>query len=1519
MDKITNGVVETNELPSNIEQLVKVNIKNGTASATLYANPNGSKLKQRVETLEGSFNNLKTITHDGITENLYGPGNITIKGGGSDGVAQAYVDAQDEKVKAFATSEANDALAKAKEYADSVIISDNGSVVLIDATRNVTDAQTAADSAFGSGKAVILKCSSTEYVPVTSSSSGVYEGVAISYGGYEILPNTIIKAKLWTLKNSTLSSVVKEVPANSCSVFDCTKASVIANVFQYANSAYSSGNAVILKVTDNRFVLASEITSTYMRGYVWSFNAGSVDGETVEVASVDIIRYTLTSSGLTTTSFNFTSGGGSGTAITITNRFSTNTVEANTLPKSPDEDPTFWNQTAQTSASVWGCQKSTGNDWYFWKILPKDGTSTEGNGIAKINIDYATSTSSSSRPASSKFTEIQPSVADGEYLWTRITITYTQSTDSTVWYTVSKIGKDGIDGKAGTAITIKGTLDSTDKLPTSGNTAGDGYIINGDLWVYTGTSGTTTTLINGFKNVGQIQGPEGKTACLHRAWCNGYPGDEFKHTEYIDFDIDALDGTKYLFLGTYVDFKDGADAECLDSTDPDDYKWVRTGGYDGEDTVSADLNNKTESIPLTYEGVVSEAITAIAYVGLWEGKDKIAIKSITVTEKPDNVSVSTAISGSGNSEYPGVITATVTKGITTIKEGSNKIKLEIVGTCRDGDETHVCEVYFDLIGTKAGENAATYKIIPSVDTIYIDKDGNYDVSSVSAYVQKTQRIGETIETALATDGYLYYSIDGGQIVATSNNYAIQTSKIGRKVDYYFSLKKYDSSVTDWVWLETEDVFVRHDSKDGETAYIQKTEYEYAVSMSFTSQYDTLYWTSEQITSAEPGQYIYIKTIRYWGTENSDEATWKTTEDYSWVRYGLNGYSNLPFVSTVFLYASVTPAAPTGGNYESPVPTGWSDGVPSSGTGSLWLSQRKFTADGLAPQDEAWSTPVLATGTTTLNIRYATTDECPKDPDTAVSGVWSSTPSTDAVWGAFQVVDGNIKHSWNLYKIKGEGAIIDTTSAATPFMGEWDSETLYYGTKLRTDIVRVTGTQSGDTQGTYYYIANRSKNFNGVTTPKPGTTSGNEYWLKFGANYDNIASGLIFGEKVITDMFTAINANISKLNVDDLVAKKVRTAESGERVIIESNKLQSYNSDGKLVATIDPAAQINNGGVVVGNTDDLSSYHIGKGTIYSKSSTASGINISYSSLLLREIEIESDLNSIVRLSNLQLSATTNVSGNPSDDLAIKVTMDVKVAIFNSGDNPNSVEPIAILYSAQSAQWMNINNNGVTLFDFSDVVCNDIPYLSNGYYEIRMLITGTPKVYSGSCTTDMSADLYIDAGILEILYDNGIVLGDSSAAFKYASENEHIFIGETYGDKRGVFDVKMGGNGLSIESNNTYITDVIGKRILLAPLNQTFDLSPTSTNIASTTIPVDLFNSYVTALSNGYPVCVTITPTLNNRFIRCNIPLNSYYRSTDGAYVQGVTTIYNNGFYHIVLNMLLLDDSTTASVIASIDAV
>lgn len=118
----------------------------------------------------------------------------------------------------------------------------------------------------------------------------------------------------------------------------------------------------------------------------------------------------------------------------------------------------------QNTAPVWSEGK------YIWtrtKIIKQDGTveykpsengacisggsngtpGEDGRGIESTTITYQASISGVDVPTGEWLSSI-PNVPDGQYLWTRTVITYTDET-STTSYSIGKIGNDGADGTPG--------------------------------------------------------------------------------------------------------------------------------------------------------------------------------------------------------------------------------------------------------------------------------------------------------------------------------------------------------------------------------------------------------------------------------------------------------------------------------------------------------------------------------------------------------------------------------------------------------------------------------------------------------------------------------------------------------------------------------------------------------------------------------------------------------------------------------------------------------------------------------------------------------------------------------------------------------------------------------------------------------------------------------------------------------------------------------------------------------------
>lgn len=198
--------------------------------------------------------------------------------------------------------------------------------------------------------------------------------------------------------------------------------------------------------------------------------------------------------------------------------------------------------------------------------------------ITKTAVSYAiTSSISDSKNWTSTAPDASAAANKGKFLWTRTIYTWSNNkTTENITYTY--IGKDGKDG---TSVTIKGSKNSTSELPTSGNTLGDGYIIGGYLWVYTGTSKNDSTHARGFENVGKIQGEPGTPATqyyTHIAWKKA---DGTFATN--------PNGGDYVYIGVLVD------TNRTDSTDPSKYEWSYIKGATGE------TGNGIKSTEVTYQ------------------------------------------------------------------------------------------------------------------------------------------------------------------------------------------------------------------------------------------------------------------------------------------------------------------------------------------------------------------------------------------------------------------------------------------------------------------------------------------------------------------------------------------------------------------------------------------------------------------------------------------------------------------------------------------------------------------------------------------------------------------------------------------------------------------------------------------------------------------------------------------------------------------------------------------------------
>ena len=144
------------------------------------------------------------------------------------------------------------------------------------------------------------------------------------------------------------------------------------------------------------------------------------------------------------------------------------------------------------------------------------------------------------------------------------------------------------------------------------------------------------------------------------------------------------------------------------------------------------------------------------------------------------------------------MTISVSAGATLA--ATNTVKITIRAT-KNGQQ-YSRDLTFTVAGVRGGADAVLYSIVVSASSVSKDKNGNYSVSSVSCYRQKS--VGGVISTT--TDGTLKYSIDGGSETTINNNTAISSGNFKKTLKFVFY-------VNDQI-VDVETVPMLVDGKDG---------------------------------------------------------------------------------------------------------------------------------------------------------------------------------------------------------------------------------------------------------------------------------------------------------------------------------------------------------------------------------------------------------------------------------------------------------------------------------------------------------------------------------------------------------------------------------------------------------------------------------------------------------------------------------------------------------------------------------
>lgn len=206
-------------------------------------------------------------------------------------------------------------------------------------------------------------------------------------------------------------------------------------------------------------------------------------------------------------------------------------------------------------------------------------------------------------------------------------------------------------------------------------------------------------------------------------------------------------------------------------------------------------------------------------------------------------------------------------------------------------------------------------------------------------------------------------------------------------------------------------------------------------------------------------------------------------------------------------------------------------------------------------------------------------------------------------------DGTVTYSISYARCGFDGKNGKTKPSVATYKGVWKNDGLYTGTETDDSIiVDIVYFKSAGAVDGKYYMAIQTKKFVNESTPQPDTDEGKAYWSAFQGQYANIATDFLFSQQVVSNLIQAINVNATKINADkidtnDLVARKVRTDDSGNLISIENNKISAISSD-STVLSINPSVGVDSS---IGPETDSTVTYDGNKAIISKTISTSSIS------------------------------------------------------------------------------------------------------------------------------------------------------------------------------------------------------------------------------------------------------------------------------------------------------------------------
>ena len=498
----------------------------------------------------------------------------------------------------------------------------------------------------------------------------------------------------------------------------------------------------------------------------------------------------------------------------------------------------------------WTYTDGSTENGYTVSYIAKDGNDGEdgyagkdGVGISNTKVEYVGSTSGTTRPTSGWSTTI-PTVAEGNFLWTRTTWTYTDNT-SEMGYSVAKMGakgdkgdtgakgSDGIAGKDGvglkeTIIRYAGSSNGT-TAPTSGwqstvpVVSAGSFLWTRTTWSYTDNSseiGYSVSRIGADGNNGEdgIAGKDGtgikSTTITYVGSTNGTTPPSTGWTSTIPT---VADGS-YLWTKTVWSY--------TDNTSETGYSVAKMGakGADGKDGIAGKDGVGIKTTTIQYAGSTSGTTapttgwqtnvpTVSAGNYLWTkntwtytdnstevgysvsrigkdgntGKDGVAGKDGTGIK-------ATSIQYAGSTSGTTPPTTGWTASVPTVASGSYLWTKTTWSYTDDTNETGYSVSRMGETGAKGdtGDSATSYWVTPSVNAIKISASKVLSPSTVTftGYAKtgtaNTVTYSGRFNVMTSTDGIVYSSVYVSTANQSTYTYTIPTTAKFIKVRMYLA-------------------------------------------------------------------------------------------------------------------------------------------------------------------------------------------------------------------------------------------------------------------------------------------------------------------------------------------------------------------------------------------------------------------------------------------------------------------------------------------------------------------------------------------------------------------------------------------------------------------------------------------------------------------------------------------------------------------------------------------------------------